>query len=267
MAALDQSQAAAGLGLRHRLRKARGPGTGSVDDGAGTHFFLLHAAGVLVFQHRMPGIAFAAGADALGAGEDAGTAFLGIHGVQDHQARIVDPAVGIDEALAIVALQRLPARMAGKVRAFGGGQDLALGEVVVHEQAGADHPGRTLVGVVRHDEAQRPDDVRCRAQQDFAFLQGFAHQLEFVIFEVAQAAVDELGAGRGGMLGQVMLLAQQHAQAAPGRIARDARAVDAAAYHQEIIFERHSPLLRIGSVWVPGCNCIGAVAKLYWPRQ
>ena len=34
---------------------------------------------------------------AFGAGQDGRAFFRGIQGVQDHQARIVDPAVGIDE--------------------------------------------------------------------------------------------------------------------------------------------------------------------------
>jgi ABC-type Fe3+/spermidine/putrescine transport system ATPase subunit len=43
---------------------------------------------------------------------------------------------------------------------------------------------------------QRPHDVRRGAQQRFALLQRFAHQAELAVFEVAQAAVDQLGAGR-----------------------------------------------------------------------
>ena len=46
--------------------------------------------------------------------------------------------------------------------------------------------------------------------------------------------MDQLGAGRGGRAGEIGLLGQQHAEAATGRIAGDADAVDAAADHQKI---------------------------------
>jgi hypothetical protein len=55
-----------------------------------------------------------------------------------------------------------------------------------------------------------------------ALLQRLAHQAELVELEVAQAAVDQLGAGRRGVRREVVLLAQQHAQAAAGRVARNA---------------------------------------------
>jgi hypothetical protein len=47
-----------------------------------------------------------------------------------------------------------------------------------------------------HHETQRPGDVGRNAQQHFTLGQRFAHQPEFVMFQVAQAAMDQLGAGR-----------------------------------------------------------------------
>ena len=46
--------------------------------------------------------------------------------------------------------------------------------------------------------------------------------------------MDQLGRGRRGAGGEVVLLDQQHAQAASGGVARDARAVDAAADDREV---------------------------------
>ena len=65
--------------------------------------------------------------------------------------------------------------------------------MIVQEQPGADHPGRALAFVVRHDEAQRPHDVGRGAQQYFALGERLAHQAEFIMFQVAQATVDQLG--------------------------------------------------------------------------
>lgn len=48
---------------------------------------------------------------------------------------------------------------------------------------------------LRQDELQRPDDVRRDRQQPLAFDQRLAHQPELAIFEIAQSAMDQLGAG------------------------------------------------------------------------
>ena len=66
-------------------------------------------------------------------------------------------------------------------------------------------------------------------------LQGFAHQPELVVFQIAQPAVDQLGAGGRGMPGQIVLLHQQHRQPAPGGIARDPRTVDPPADDQQVV--------------------------------
>jgi hypothetical protein len=46
--------------------------------------------------------------------------------------------------------------------------------------------------------------------------------------------VDQLGAGRRGVLAQIVLFAQDDAMTAPGQIARDACAVDAAANDKDV---------------------------------
>jgi hypothetical protein len=112
--------------------------------------------------------------------------------------------------------------------------------VVVQEQAQADQPGRPHGRVVRHHEAQRPHDVRRALEQHLAFLQRLAHQRELAVFEVAQPAVDQLGARRRGVRGQVVLLGQHHAPAAAGQVAGDAAAIDAAAHDQHVAVQRGS---------------------------
>ena len=69
-------------------------------------------------------------------------------------------------------------------------------EVIVEEQAGADHPGRPQMRHVRHHEAQRPHDVRRGAQQHLALLQRLAHQGELAVLQIAQPAVDQLACWR-----------------------------------------------------------------------
>ena len=72
------------------------------------------------------------------------------------------------------------------------------------------------------------------AQQHFALGERLGNQPELVVLEIAQAAVDQLGAPLRGGRREVVLLGQQHREAAARGIARDAGAVDAAADDEEI---------------------------------
>ena len=157
-----------------------------------------------------------------------------IHGGEHDEARVVHPGVRVDEALRVARLERRAGRVPAQVDAGRARQAPPPREVVVEEQADADHPGGTQVRVVRQHEAQRPADVRRRGEHDLALAQRLAHQREVVELEVAQAAVDQLGAGRRGVRGEVVLLAEQRAQAAAGGVARDAGAVDAAADDEQV---------------------------------
>src|SRR3546814_2644065 len=60
-------------------------------------------------------------------------------------------------------------------------------------------------------------------------------QGELVMFEIAQPTVDQLGRGRGGAAREIAAFEQQHLRPAPGGIARDPAAVDAAADHREVV--------------------------------
>jgi len=76
--------------------------------------------------------------------------------------------------------------------------------------------------------------MRGHAQQNLAFGQPLAHQTEIAVFEIAQPAMDEFARCRGGRAGEIALLAQQHAEAAAGRIAGETDAVDPAADDKKI---------------------------------
>jgi hypothetical protein len=107
--------------------------------------------------------------------------------------------------------------------------------MVIEEEARADHPGRPLLRRMGQDEAHRPDDVRSRREQHLALDQGLPHEAELVVFEISQAAMDELAGARGGALGEVVLLAEQDAEAAADGIAGDPRAVDAATDDDQVV--------------------------------
>ena len=135
------------------------------------------------------------GGDQARAGADYGAAFGGVQRVQHHQPAVVDPAVGIGEAAAIGMFECRRRGVRAEPHRAGGRQAPAPGEMVVQEQAGANHPGRALLGRMREHEFQWPDDVRGDGQQALALPQGFADQAEFIIFQVAQPAMHQLGAG------------------------------------------------------------------------
>ncbi|OIQ67565.1 hypothetical protein GALL_508540 [mine drainage metagenome] len=138
--------------------------------------------GLLVPQGYRPQAVGAFGRHAGGAGRDRGAAIGGIAGVQHHQAGIFHPAVGIFEAAGEFRLQNGAGGNVAQPQGAGGRQALASAQVVIQEQAQAQHPGRTQLVVMRQHEAQRPDDMRCDAPQDLAFHQCFAHQPEFIVF-------------------------------------------------------------------------------------
>ncbi|MNE11441.1 hypothetical protein D3C80_1041990 [compost metagenome] len=167
----------------------------------------------------------------LGAGTHFATAFFHFLGVQHHQASIVDPAVGIFET----ALQfRFQHRFWSKAQTLAAWQAGAFAQVIVQEQTDTDHPGRTQVRLVRQTETHWEGNVRCQFQQHFTLCQRFADQTEFVVFQVAQATVDQFGTGGRRSTGQVLRFQQQYGQAAPGSIRRDAGTVDAATDNDQV---------------------------------
>ena len=82
---------------------------------------------------------------------------------------------------------------------------------------------------MRQHESQRPDDVRRDAPKHFALEQRLAHQPKLVIFEIAQAAVNQLARRARRRAGQIALFAKKHRPTAADGVAGDAAAIDAAA--------------------------------------
>ncbi len=128
--------------------------------------------------------------------------------------------------------------MLREVDAEGARQRLAPAEVVVEEEAGAQHPRGAQMRLVRQHERQRLDDVRRLPQHDLALGERFADQPELVLLEIAEAAVDQLRAPLRRGRRDVALLDDQHLEAAAGGVARDPCAIDAGADDHEIELRR-----------------------------
>jgi hypothetical protein len=117
-------------------------------------------------------------------------------------------------------------------------------------------------------EAQRPDDVRRRAQQHLALGQRLTHQRKRVKLEVAQAAVDQLGGGGGRGAAEIAHLGQEHAQPAALRVTGDATTVDSATDDGEVMDRTlHGFPMRQAAFAVNSPVRIAAVQRNVLPRK
>ena len=92
---------------------------------------------------ELPAVAVARGGDSARARADVGAALGRIARVEDDEAGIVDPAVGILEAGGEDAgLQRRAGAVRREIEHARAGQALPAAQMVVKEQADAQHPGR-----------------------------------------------------------------------------------------------------------------------------
>ena len=188
------------------------------------------------FERDVPELAIrcASGRHAAMAGEDPGAHFARRFQVADDQPRIVHPGIGVDEALLEGRFQA-DAELGGRqVDGNRLGQGHVPVEMIIEEEAEPQHPARAQVRLVRQHETQRPGEVWRFGQQHLAFLQRLAHQPEFVLFQIAQAAVDELGClGRGGAC-EIVHFAKANLERPSRCVAGNTRAVDAAADHEQV---------------------------------
>ena len=88
--------------------------------------------------------------------------------------------------------------------------------------------------LVGQHELERRDDVRGDPEQHLALGERLGDEAELELLEIAQAPVDQLGARRRGGAAEVALLDQHDLEAAAGRVAGDADAVDPAADDGEV---------------------------------
>ena len=199
-----------------------------------------------VVELDRPGVAVAASGGAAGAGEDGRASFSGVEGRQDHEPGVVEPAVGVLVAVVQLRPERLPGGVPAERDRAGAGEGPATRqvEVIVEEEADAHHPAWPEAVDVWHHEPQRTDDVGRVPQQDRALGERFRDVPKLVVLEVAQAAMDQLRAGRGGVAGEVVPLAEQHAQPASGGVARDPDAVDPATDDEHVVRLRRGPVGR-----------------------
>ena len=169
-------------------------------------------------------------------GPDDRAAGHSIERVEQDQPRVVDEAVGIFEGAAEPALRERFARgIRREIERPGRRQKLPAAEVIIEKQPEPQQPGRPQLLMMRKDEAQRLDDVRRHPPQHLALDQRLADQAKLIIFEVAQAAVDQLGRPGRRPAGQVVHFTKENGKSASCGVAGDAAAVNSAANDGEVV--------------------------------
>ena len=163
----------------------------------------------------------------------------GVDRIGEGEAGVIDEGVPIDEALR-AALERIGEGAVARPEPARSGQRRFAAQQIVKIEPGADHPPRAHGMFMRQDEFEAVDQVRRRLQQPLALVKRLRDQAEIVIFEIAQAAVNQLGRFRRRLTGEIALVDEQHRQAKQRRLARDRAAVDAAADDEEIVVH-HAP--------------------------
>ncbi|MNT08747.1 hypothetical protein D3C72_1434980 [compost metagenome] len=188
-----------------------------------------------VFQHDAPVPLLASQIHAARAGQDACTPLRSVERVEDDQPRIIHLRIGIAEGVPQLRRQQRAERIVVQIHAArrreGGA---APAQMVVQPKAEAQHPAWPQMRLPRKHEAQRPHQERRLPAHHLALAQRLAHQAELALLQVAQAAMDQLAAGAGGVRCQVVLFAQQYLQATATGITGDAGTVDATADHQQV---------------------------------
>ena len=190
---------------------------------------------MLAFGGNVPQRAFAPRRSHRHARVNGRTAFRRILGVQQHQARILYPTIGIFKTDPMPGAERRAERRIRQVNPPGCRQRLSPAQMIIQKQSKPQQPGGPEALVMRQHKAQRPDDMRRDAQQDFAFNQRFTHQAEFVMFQIAQATMDQLGGIARSAAAQVALLKQHNGKPAARSITRNARTIDAATNDGKIV--------------------------------
>ena len=234
----DEVRAEAGAQAQF-VDQLAGPDAGGVDHRAGADVEGL--AGQLVAQPR----AVAGELGRAAARDDPRAVQRGGAGEADGQARVVlelgvpgqeaaAQAVARDAGGETQQLVDVGAPRAREVAGRGAGeaaQAVAEREADAGEALGA----RVDLRRQRHGLHDRPDEVRCGlGEQDVALAGALHGDADRALGQVAQAAVDELGAPAARAPGQVAALDERDAQPARGGVQRDAGAGDAAADDEEV---------------------------------
>src|SRR6185437_16473215 len=142
MAAFDEADVVGGVQSGDALHNVLDPGPCCIDEGA--RLDDLRAA-VLALHLELPCIPCPACTQGSRARQDPRATTQRIDEIEDHQPRIIDPAIGIFEAATKLRLQRRPFGSTREVEAAAWRQAFAAPEMIVEEQPGPNQPCGALL--------------------------------------------------------------------------------------------------------------------------
>ncbi len=151
--------------------------------------------------------------------------------IEHNESRVINLRVPILEALGNRCSKRTVNAEANRARVF---KHRTFREKIVEEKARAEHPGRTRERQLRDIEGKRSNNMRCRLGQHISLQKCFAHEAEFVKFEIAEAAMNKLGTPRRSTRGEIPLFDEHHRQAATRSISRNTCAINAASNNEQV---------------------------------
>jgi hypothetical protein len=233
------------VGAAHEADVAAGfPRTTGVDETAGADEELIARETIFGGDFEMvAGAGPMAGGDIVG---DGGAKQGGVEEVFEEEAGGVDAAIvedggGVEPGLGEVGLE-LAELGWGEITA--GGDVERAGELIVEPEPGAVEEAvgesaerSTIEG---QDEGQGLDEVGGEFEEGGAFAEGFANEAELKVFQITEAAVDQLGIAPAGAGGEVGFVDEGGAAGLSGgagaehEVAEDAGAIDAAADDEDI---------------------------------
>jgi hypothetical protein len=113
-----------------------------------------------------------------------------IHGVQNHKATVVNPAIRRLERAAIAWLQWPAGNISLQVEGTRRWQQFSAAQVIIQKEPEAKQPGRSLAIMVGKDEPQGPDDVGRKVPEYLAFDQCLADEPKLVVLKIPQTTVE-----------------------------------------------------------------------------
>ncbi len=233
--ALGRPHGEAALLAEHLLQLV-GPHAGGVEHGPGPDVGLATGLGV-THPHTGDPVAVPQVADHLGGvGHDRPVVSGGAR-QGEGVAGVVDEGVPVPDTAhdGVLAQSRgHPARSRAAVVLLRRDALGAAHHVVEHESRGHIGAFPEPTGE-REEELQRRDQVRGQARHaEFALVEGFGHQAEIELLEVAQPAVEHLRTAGGRAGGEVAGLDERHVQPPGGRVERAAGAHHTAAHDHDV---------------------------------
>ena len=184
----------------------------------------------------MPDIAGTPRGGYFGAGTDFCATFFGVHRIECHKTGIIDPCVRIFKSLGEQVFERCRGLIRFHIQRACCRQKFAPADMIIKEETQPQQPCRThTAAMIRQNEAHRFHQMRGIGPDHLTLHQGFTHKAKFIMFQIAQTTVNQLGSAGGCAAGQIFHFGKAGVKTTPDRITRNTTAVNTTANNENII--------------------------------